>query len=123
MPLNELVEEAEKRNRLKLLLPYLELKIKEGLQDPGLYNALAKIFIDSNNNPEAFLRENRLYDARVVGKYCEKRDPHLAFVAYQQGQCDLELIAVTNENQMFKHQVLPPSFLILSLVICRLVIW
>ncbi len=36
--------------------------------------------------------------------YCEKRDPYLAFVAYQKGQCDQELIQVTNENQMFKHQ-------------------
>lgn len=41
-----------------------------------------------------FLRENQFYDSRVVGKYCEKRDPHLAFVAYERGQCDLELIKV-----------------------------
>jgi clathrin heavy chain len=46
----------------------------------------------------------QLYDPRVIGKYCEKRDPYLAFVAYQRGQCDQELIQVTNENQMFKHQ-------------------
>jgi clathrin heavy chain len=40
----------------------------------------------------------------VIGKYCEKRDPHLAFIAYQRGKCDFELIRVTNDNIMFKHQ-------------------
>ena len=41
-----------------------------------------------------FCRENPYYDSRVVGKYCEKRDPHLACVAYERGQCDIELINV-----------------------------
>lgn len=40
------------------------------------------------------LRENQFYDSVVVGKYCEKRDPHLACVAYERGQCDEELIQV-----------------------------
>ncbi|KAI9172885.1 Clathrin heavy chain [Blastocladiella emersonii ATCC 22665] len=99
-----LVAEVEKRNRLKLLLPWLELKVKEGTADTAVFNALAKIYIDTNNNAEAFLRENKQYDPRIVGKYCEKRDPHLAFVAYQQGQCDVELINITNQESMFKHQ-------------------
>ena len=30
----------------------------------------------------------------MVGKYCEKRDPHLACIAYERGQCDAELIKV-----------------------------
>ncbi|KAI3653844.1 hypothetical protein MP228_001791 [Amoeboaphelidium protococcarum] len=104
LPIDNLVAEVEKRNRLKLLLPYLEAKIKDGQRDTSIFNALAKIYIDSNNNPEAFLKENNVYDPKVIGQYCEKRDPYLAFVAYQKGQCDDELIAVTNENQMFKHQ-------------------
>lgn len=81
--------------RLKLLLPWLESRIHEGCEEPATHNALAKIYIDSNNNPERFLRENPYYDSRVVGKYCEKRDPHLACVAYERGQCDLELIKVS----------------------------
>lgn len=44
------------------------------------------------------------YDSRVVGRYCEKRDPHLACVAYERGQCDRELIAVCNENSLFKSE-------------------
>lgn len=101
---DELVEEVEKRNRLKLLLPWLELRVHEGCVEPATHNALAKIYIDSNNNPERFLRDNQFYDSRVVGKYCEKRDPHLACVAYERGQCDRELINVCNENSLFKSE-------------------
>ncbi|KAL0267211.1 UNVERIFIED_CONTAM: hypothetical protein PYX00_009551 [Menopon gallinae] len=101
---DELVEEVEKRNRLKLLLPWLESRVHEGCVEPATHNALAKIYIDSNNNPERFLRENQFYDSRVVGKYCEKRDPHLACVAYERGQCDRELINVCNENSLFKSE-------------------
>ncbi|KAK9014570.1 hypothetical protein V6N11_005724 [Hibiscus sabdariffa] len=57
-----------------------------------------------NNNPEHFLTTNPYYDSRVVGKYCEKRDPTLAVVAYRRGQCDDELINVTNKNSLFKLQ-------------------
>lgn len=59
-PVNELVEQVEARNRLKLILPWLESKIQAGSQDPALYNATAKIFIESNNNPEKFLKENNV---------------------------------------------------------------
>ncbi|XP_054097671.2 clathrin heavy chain 2 isoform X9 [Callithrix jacchus] len=101
---DELVAEVEKRNRLKLLLPWLESRIQEGCEEPATHNALAKIYIDSNNSPECFLRENAYYDSSVVGRYCEKRDPHLACVAYERGQCDLELIKVCNENSLFKSE-------------------
>ena len=57
-----------------------------------------------NNDPERFLKENDQYDTLSVGKYCEKRDPILAFIAYSKGQNDLELISITNENSMFKAQ-------------------
>ena len=101
---DELVEEVEKRNRLKLLLPWLETRIHENCIEPATHNALAKIYIDSNNNPERFLRENQFYDSKVVGKYCEKRNPHLACVAYERGQCDMELINVCNDNSLFKSE-------------------
>jgi len=78
--------------------------VSEGSQDVHVHNALGKIIIDSNNNPEHFLTTNPFYDSRVVGKYCEKRDPTLAVVAYRRGQCDDELINVTNKNSLFKLQ-------------------
>ena len=101
---DELVEEVEKRNRMKLLLPWLETRIHEGSVDPAVHNALAKIYIDANNNAEKFLKDNPYYDSKVVGKYCEKRDPHLACVAYERGKCDQELIRVCNENSLFKSE-------------------
>ncbi|XP_051759546.1 clathrin heavy chain 1 isoform X1 [Ctenopharyngodon idella] len=101
---DQLVEEVEKRNRLKLLLSWLESRVQEGCEEPATHNALAKIYIDSNTSPERFLRENLHYDSVTVGRYCEKRDPHLAFVAYERGQCDLELIQVCNENSLFKSE-------------------
>ncbi|ODO11264.1 hypothetical protein I350_00039 [Cryptococcus amylolentus CBS 6273] len=103
-PIDELVDEVEKRNRLKLILGWLNNKVEQGSQDHAVYNAIAKISIDSNNNPEKFLKDNNLYDPAIVGKYCEKRDPYLAYIAYAKGFCDDELINITNENQMYKHQ-------------------
>jgi len=104
VPIDELVSEVESRNRLKILLPFLEQTLETGDQQPAVYNALAKIRIDSNNNPEKFLKENENYDTLIVGKYCEKRDPNLALLAYTKGQNDLELVNITNENAMFKAQ-------------------
>ena len=118
-PIDELVHEVEQRNRLKLILPWLEARVQAGSQDPALFNAMAKIYIDSNSNPEAFLKENnasrfscfwlqltfsQLYEPLVVGKFCEARDPYLAYIAYAKGFCDEELIAITNDNSMFKQQ-------------------
>ena len=87
-----------------IYLLFLQKKVHEGSDEPATHNALAKIYIDSNNNPERFLKENPYYDSKVVGRYCEKRDPHLATVAYERGQCDRELIAVCNENSLFKSE-------------------
>jgi clathrin heavy chain len=104
IPIDELVQEVESRNRLKLLLPFLEASLQAGNQQQAVFNALAKIYIDSNNDPEKFLKANDQYDTLSVGKYCEKRDPNLAFIAYSKGQNDLELISITNENAMFRAQ-------------------
>ncbi|CAO2817070.1 unnamed protein product [Amaranthus hypochondriacus] len=104
LPVEPLVEECEKRNRLRLLTQFLKHLVSEGSQDVHVHNALGKIIIESNNNPEHFLMTNPYYDSRVVGKYCEKRDPTLAVVAYRRGQCDEELINVTNKNSLFKLQ-------------------
>ena len=40
----------------------------------------------------------------MVGKYCEKRDPNLACVAYKRGQCDEALLDCTNRHSLFKVQ-------------------
>jgi len=65
IPIDELVAQVESRNRLKLLLPFLEATLAAGNQQQAVYNALAKIYIDSNNAPEKFLKENDQYDTKV----------------------------------------------------------
>lgn len=104
VPIKELVAEVEKRNRLKILLPFLEKTLEGGSTDQEVFNTLAKIYIDSNNSPEKFLQENDNYDTLAVGKYCEKRDPYLAYICYSKGSNDDELIAITNDNKMYKYQ-------------------
>eukprot|EP01083_Nonionella_stella_P040976 111112_1 len=105
-PVKELVEEVEKRNRGRILLPWLEARMHEGLTDTELHNALAKIYVEINNNPQQFLLNNQYYDSREVGKFCETRDPHLSFICYKraEGECDQELVDITNKHGFFKDQ-------------------
>ncbi len=105
-PIDKLTEEFDRRNKLKVLQAWLEARRNEGNQTPELHNALAKIYIDTNNKPEEFLMTNQFYDSKVVGKYCEDRDPHLAFTAYRRawGSCDKELVDLTNKNYLFRLQ-------------------
>jgi len=105
-PVEPLVAEVEKRNRLCILLPWLEGRVAEGNQDPFLHNGIAKIYIDTNKDPESFLKTNQFYDSAVVGKYCEDRDPHLAYTAYKRswGSCDKQLLDVTNRNGLLRLQ-------------------
>ncbi|KAF3449316.1 hypothetical protein FNV43_RR10044 [Rhamnella rubrinervis] len=103
LPVEQLVKECDTRNRLGLLTEFLEQLVREGSQDVHLHNALGKIKIDSNNNPEHFLTTNQHYDSHVLGEYCESRqDPTLADLAYRRGQCDEKLINVTNTNSLLK---------------------
>lgn len=104
--IERLVANVEKRNRLKLLKDWLEGRANEGNTDVNLHNALGKIYVDLNLQPQRFLTENKYYDSKEVGKFCESRDPHLAVVAYRRanGACDKELINVTNQHGFFKDQ-------------------
>ena len=40
----------------------------------------------------------------IFRKYCERRGPYLACIAYIKGFCDNELVAITTDNVMFKQQ-------------------
>ena len=100
-----LVEEVEKRNRLRLLQPFLEdLVSSYNNTDPACHSALAKIYVLTNQNADAFLQDNPYYDTIVVGKFCEKRDPRRAVLCYRHGQNDQEMIELTNKNSFFKEQ-------------------
>lgn len=103
-PVAELVEQVERRNRLRLLHPWLEARIAQGNTEPATHNAIGKIYITLNREPLQFLQNNQFYEPAVIGAFCEKLDPHLAFVAYKhaKGECDDLLIKVTQENGLFK---------------------
>ena len=105
-PVEELVEQVERRNRLRLLQPWLEARIATGNQEVGTHNAIGKIYVTLNRDPVSFLTNDQWYDPQVLGKYCEKLDPSLAFLAYKRagGSCDADLIRVTTENGLFKDQ-------------------
>ena len=105
-PVEELVEQVERRNRLRLLQPWLEARIATGNQEVGTHNAIGKIYVTLNRDPVSFLTNDQWYDPAVLGKYCEKLDPSLAFIAYKRagGACDQDLIRVTTANGLFKDQ-------------------
>lgn len=104
VPVEDLVEEVEKRGRLKILLPFLESRVGDGSTDVGVHSGIAKVYVESNVNPEHFLETNPYYDSRDVGRFCEKRDPYLAYIAYKRGNCDEEVLDVTNRHSLFKDQ-------------------
>ena len=154
-PVDPLVEQVETRNRLRMLQPWLEQRITEGNTEPATHNAIGKIYITINKDPQTFLkcvstlllgvvlslcglaivgyaspravvwfsswsvpagclaslrfiarRNNQYYDPDVIGRFCEKLDPYLAYLAYRRtpGSCDPQLISVTNRNGLFKDQ-------------------
>jgi clathrin heavy chain len=105
-PVEPLVDEVDKRNRLRMLQPWLEARIAEGNTETATHNAIGKLYIRMNKNPQEFLTNNRFYDSMVVGKFCEKLDPYLSYLAYKRawGACDEELIAMTTRNSLFKDQ-------------------
>ena len=105
-PIEPLVEEVLKRHKLKLIQKFLEDRADEGNPTPALHNALAMIYVETNNNAKDFLMNNKYFDPKVVGQYCEDRDPQLSLLAYKKagGSCDDELIQLTNKNAMYRAQ-------------------
>lgn len=103
-PVDELVEIAETRNRLRLLQPWLEARVATGSTEPGTHNALGKIYITLNRDPKSFLLNNMFYDPKVLGPYCEALDPQLAFIAYKKGagECDDELITISHTHGLYR---------------------
>ena len=103
-PVEEMVEIAETRNRLRMLQPWLEARVATGSTEPGTHNALGKIYIQLNKDPKAFLTNNMFYEPKVLGPFCESLDPSLAFVAYKKGagECDDELIKISFTHGLYR---------------------
>lgn len=103
-PVDEMVEIAETRNRLRMLQPWLEARVATGSTEPGTHNALGKIYIQMNKDPKAFLTNNMFYEPKVLGPFCESLDPSLAFVAYKKGagECDEQLIKISFTHGLYR---------------------
>lgn len=99
----EMVEEVSKRNRIKILLSVLENRISSGSVDPSIHSAMAMVYVDSNISPDRFLKENNYYDCEIVGKFCEKFNPNLAFIAYEKGECNEKIISLCVENKLMRN--------------------
>ena len=108
-PVAELVDEVDKRNRLRMLQPWLEARVGEGNTEAATHNAIGKLYVRLNNNPQEFLTLNQYYDSKVLGPFCEKLDPFLAFLAYKRaapaqgiGECDEDLLRCCYQHGPFK---------------------
>ena len=97
----ELIAEVEKRNKISILQPWLEQKLKDHSTEASIHNLLAKIYVTQGKASE-FLRTNTYYDPQAVGSYCENREPLMAFQAFARGKCDDDVIRVSFANGFFK---------------------
>ena len=70
VPMEELVLEFERRSKLSILETWLEERVSENIQIPAIHNAMARIKIDTNQNPQHFLTTNQYYDPKDVGRFC-----------------------------------------------------
>lgn len=103
-PIDELIKETMKRERLKVLQPLLERRAQAGAIDPATNNGIVLLAVVSNRNPESTLKSNQYYDPKFVGDILAKRDAHLAYIAYARGNCDAEVLQLTNNYQLYKEQ-------------------
>lgn len=106
VPVGDLVEAIQSRGKLSLLLQFLESRLGDGTTDADVHTGLAKVYVDTNRNAQHFLETNVYYDSREVGKFCSKRDPMLAFIAYRRGVCDEEVLQLTNDHSLFREQAI-----------------
>lgn len=55
----------ERRNRLRLLQPWLEAMVSTGNTETATHNAVGKIYVTLNKDPVNFLTNNQFYDPKV----------------------------------------------------------
>lgn len=106
VPVGELVDAVQSRGKLNMLLQLLESRLGDGSTDADVHTGLAKVYVDTNRNAQHFLETNVYYNSLEVGKFCAKRDPMLAFIAYRRGVCDEEVLQLTNDNSLFREQAI-----------------
>ncbi|KAF8961295.1 hypothetical protein BDZ97DRAFT_1760032 [Flammula alnicola] len=109
---NRLIIESFKNGHLVDTEPVVDIFMSQNMIQP----ATSMLDALKGNKPEQGHLQTHLnlpYELLVVGKFCEARDPYLAYIAYAKGLCDEELVAITNDNSMSKQQacyLLCPTF-------------
>lgn len=73
--------QVERRNRLRLLQPWLEAMVSTGNTETATHNAVGKIYVTLNKDPVTFLTNNNFYDPKVPtrGSRCRstsRKPPH-----------------------------------------------
>ena len=103
-PVDEMVEIAESRNRLRLLQSWLEAGVATGSTDVATHNALGKIYVVNNKDPKHYLENNMFYDSKILGNFCEALDPSLSFIAFKRskGGCDEDLIRISHTHNLYR---------------------
>ncbi|KAK1442350.1 clathrin [Babesia gibsoni] len=100
--IKSMIKVADERHQLMVLREWLETRVAKGYKEPEVHTALAKILVSSQKNAEEFLRMNKLYDHVAVGKFCEDRDPMLAFLIYSEALLDSDVVRLCMANSMHK---------------------
>lgn len=114
--IDQLISVLEKTGRLNLIKEWLEsltgksnfatLYSASGFAI-GAFNALAKIYVTSGSVvgvDQWLVDEGNIFDTLVIGSFCKKINPYLAFLCFQRGLHDSQLISLCDENSMFKHE-------------------
>jgi clathrin heavy chain len=103
--IEDVIREVGNHEKLIILKEYLEELVSKGSKNSFIHTALAKIYIQQKINAEVYLKENKYYISRVIGNFCEKTYPNLAFIAYSRSQVDDDIIRICYNNNMIKELV------------------
>lgn len=69
--------QVERRNRLRLLQPWLEAMVSTGNTETATHNAVGKIYVTLNKDPVTFLTNNNFYDPKVCASCVRRRCPSI----------------------------------------------
>ncbi|CDR98027.1 clathrin heavy chain, putative [Babesia bigemina] len=97
-----MIKVADERHQLLMLKDWLQKRVNDGYKETEIHTALAKIRVSSQQDAEEFLRTNTHYDRAVVGKFCEERDPMLAYLIYSQATMDDDVLRVCAGNSLHR---------------------
>ncbi|ORM41265.1 Clathrin heavy chain 1 [Babesia sp. Xinjiang] len=97
-----MIKVADERHQLLMLRDWLEKRVNEGYKETEIHTALAKIRVSSQEDAENFLLTNKHYDRTVIGRFCEERDPMLAYLIYYEAQLDSDVLRLCLANGFHK---------------------